>query len=47
MSSSSDCITCELTVKYRESEVDSECEIVGDLECLEGDESENLEVQKW
>ena len=46
MSSSSNCISCELTVIHRESE-NSECEIVGDLECLEGDESENLEVQKW
>ena len=47
MSSSSNCITCELTVNYRESNEDSECQFVGDLECLEGDEAENLELQKW
>lgn len=47
MSSSSNCITCELTVNYRESDEDSECQIVGDLECLDGDEAENLELQKW
>ena len=34
-------------MNYRESDEDSECQIVGDLECLEGDEAENLELQKW
>lgn len=33
-------------MNYRES-ADSECQVIGDLECLEGDEAENLELHKW